>query len=463
MKNLTKLGFILLLTVIFSPLHAVDPIEMPIIVTYAEMEGLHPTQIVVDSDENLFFLTSSSNSLRMIPSGGGEPVIVAEFRNKLSMGIDLRDNTIYVGGGSIPRMEKFRLGGSVEAVPGSITSGIIRHIAVDDQGRVFFTTSLSRLKRLDLDGTIETLIIGTSLSSLAVGHGEDATLYLGQYGGLIQTYSPEGPPYTTIAGGGSEVFGSRVIPAMDASLNRHPRNMTVDAQGNIYFIESELHAIRKYTASTNTISLIAGSETAGFAGDGDYAFNGRLSRPFSLAVGPSGNLYVADRENQRIRVIRAPETDISVSLSIRGDASVVGESISYMLTIRNNGPENGSNIHVTDSLPSSVRHVMSLVTSGAGNCSEEGGVVECNIPVLDVGEEATIEIMAEVLPFDTVNRVTVLSHHRDIDLSNNVDSFDFNEPMCEIPVEEEEDVTEEITGETESPIEVPFNKKGRGK
>jgi len=98
-------------------------------------------------------------------------------------------------------------------------------------------------------------------------------------------------------------------PATSAQLN-FPIGIAVDSSGNLYFADTQNHRIRK--VSTNgIISTVAGSAAVnasgymdgGFSGDGGPATSAQLNVPSGIAVDSSGNLYIADVENQRIRKV----------------------------------------------------------------------------------------------------------------------------------------------------------------
>ncbi len=73
--------------------------------------------------------------------------------------------------------------------------------------------------------------------------------------------------------------------------------------GNVYIADQFNHRIRKVTISTGIISTIAGTGSTSFGGDGSAATSATLYYPSGVAVDASGNVYVADSSNNRIRKV----------------------------------------------------------------------------------------------------------------------------------------------------------------
>ncbi len=105
----------------------------------------------------------------------------------------------------------------------------------------------------------------------------------------------------TAAGTGTAGFGGDHGPALSAQLDG-PREVAVDRAGNLYIADSENHRIRKVTAD-GQIDTVAGTGTAGFSGDDGLAIAAELNCPYGIAVDSTGNLYIADTDNHRVRQI----------------------------------------------------------------------------------------------------------------------------------------------------------------
>ncbi|MDE1175681.1 MAG: Ig-like domain repeat protein [Edaphobacter sp.] len=105
---------------------------------------------------------------------------------------------------------------------------------------------------------------------------------------------------TTVAGTGEQGFAGDGGPATSAQLDS-PAGVTVDASGNLYIADTHNQRVRKI--SNGTITTIAGTGSAGFSGENGAAVSAQLSTPSALALDSSGNLYIADTDNHRIRKI----------------------------------------------------------------------------------------------------------------------------------------------------------------
>jgi sugar lactone lactonase YvrE len=119
---------------------------------------------------------------------------------------------------------------------------------------------------------------------------------------------------TTIVGVGVPP-GFRDGPALEAQVsfptggNPEPTGgLVLDASGNLYFADTNNHRIRMVTFedgdyTKGTVSTIAGTGVAGFAGDGGPAAAAQINLPGDLEIGPDGRLYFADTNNNAVRRI----------------------------------------------------------------------------------------------------------------------------------------------------------------
>ncbi|MBN2179211.1 MAG: hypothetical protein JW743_07250 [Deltaproteobacteria bacterium] len=108
---------------------------------------------------------------------------------------------------------------------------------------------------------------------------------------------------TTVAGNGTAGYSGDKGPATEAQLN-YPESITVDVAGNLYIADTYNHRVRKVDPN-GIITTVAGDATWGYNGDGMFANEAQLFYPRDVAVDAGGNLYIADEWNCRIRKVDA--------------------------------------------------------------------------------------------------------------------------------------------------------------
>jgi len=106
----------------------------------------------------------------------------------------------------------------------------------------------------------------------------------------------------TVAGTGEPGWSGDGGPAVAARLNE-PYEVRFDALGNVYWVERLSATVRKCDVITGIVSTIAGNGTPGFSGDGGPATKAQLNEPHSIAFDPSGNLFICDVKNHRLRKV----------------------------------------------------------------------------------------------------------------------------------------------------------------
>ena len=104
---------------------------------------------------------------------------------------------------------------------------------------------------------------------------------------------------SVLAGNGTQGFAGDGGPALNAEFNAI-LGLALDATGNIYVADAGNGRVRKI--SNGIVTTIAGNGTLGFSGDGGPALNASFAGPTKLAVDSSGNVYVADPQNNRVRI-----------------------------------------------------------------------------------------------------------------------------------------------------------------
>ncbi len=209
-------------------------------------------------------------------------------------------------------------GGAPPPTPVTATSASLGNpagVATDAAGNVYFA-SLHCVFKMDSSGTL-TRIAGNSRAGFS-GDGGAATsaqlfgpegLAIDASGNLfiadivnhrIRKVSPNGI-ITTVAGTGTPGYSGDGGPAAGAQLNS-PGGVTLDASGNLFIADILNHRIRQVSPN-GIITTVAGNGKAGFSGDGTPAAGAQLNSPAGVAVDASGNLFIADPGNQRIRKV----------------------------------------------------------------------------------------------------------------------------------------------------------------
>jgi sugar lactone lactonase YvrE len=186
----------------------------------------------------------------------------------------------------------------------------------------------------------------------------------------------------TVAGYGTAGYSGDNGLATAADLNG-PHNVAVDAAGNIYIADMWNNRIRKVTASTGIVTTVAGNGTPGYSGDGGAATSAELYYPSGVAVDVAGNLYIADAGNNLIRKVMASTGDISTVAGNRtesysgdgGPATCAEMNTPYDVAVDASG-----NIYISDSNNNRVRKVTvssgiitTVAGTGIGSYSGDGG------------------------------------------------------------------------------------------
>ncbi len=164
---------------------------------------------------------------------------------------------------------------------------------------------------------------------------------------------------TTIAGNGFAGYNGDGILAINAELHS-PQNITLDAQGNIYIVDLLNSRIRKVTVSTGLISTVAGTDSAGYNGDGILATSAKLHSPHDIKLDALGNIYIADIGNKRIRKITV-STGIISTIAGTGISGYNGDGIAadtaQLMSPCAIALDTSGNVYIADQLSSRIRKV----------------------------------------------------------------------------------------------------------
>ena len=174
---------------------------------------------------------------------------------------------------------------------------------------------------------------------------------------------------STVAGTGVSGFSGDAGQATSAQLSI-PWGIALDKSGNLYIADEVNNRIRM-VATNGTISTIAGNGTNGYTGDGSAATSAELNFPAAVAVDGSGNVYIADTENHVVRKTTVGGNITNVAgttvAGYAGDgAAATSAQINLPLGLALDG---AGNLYIADSNNDMVRKVATngTITTAAGS------------------------------------------------------------------------------------------------
>jgi hypothetical protein len=304
--------------------------------------GFDGCGVTADHNGNLIVTDQASNLVRVIAAttgtfygqamtagniytiaGGGHglfgvPALTAALFNVGNVTVDSFGNVVFVENGG------FESRGAMVVVVAATTGTFykVKMVAGD----------IYRLAGIDRDkggvfggdgGPARASFVGTSVGELAVDPAGNLVLADGSVNRVrviaaksarFYGQAMTGGDIYTIAGNGTAGFAGDGGPAAAAEFDQ-PNGLALDRSGNLVMADTANNRLRVVAAETGTfygqamtagdVYTVAGTGTAGFAGDGGPAGSAELSGPVSVALDGSGNLVADDEGNQRIRVVAA--------------------------------------------------------------------------------------------------------------------------------------------------------------
>lgn len=225
----------------------------------------------------------------------------------------------------------------------------------------------------------------------------------------------------TVAGSGSYGFRGDQGTAVAARL-ANPSGVAVSDSGEVYVSDTENHRVRKITPS-GVITTVAGRGIAGFRGDRGAATSARLWNPQGLALDGAGRLYVADSTNHRIRVIDSNGTITTLAGSGRpGFGGDDGPSTEAMLLRPSDVAVDAlGNVYIADTGNHRIRRVSNgIITTVAGNSrvgfGGDGGPAD--LATLNNPEGVAVDMYGSVYIADTRNHMV-----RRVDLDGTISTI----------------------------------------
>lgn len=309
----------------------------------AQLSDGFSTSLYVGTDTagNFYITDVGNHSIRKVNANG----IITSLSNPCfcqgSVAFDAA-GTLYVASGA--QVKKLAPGGTLTVIAGGIVPGFSGDggpaidallfptgVVVDAAGNIYVADTINnRIRKIAAGTGIITTIAGTGASgfsgdggpavqaalSLPQGMALDnvGNLYFADGGTRIRKIALSNGLISTVAGNGTPIGVLDNVAATSSGLTTV--SVAVDASGNIYY--TDIGRVRRVNAA-GLVSTIAGGVTPGFSGDGGPATEARFNNPNGVAVDPSGNVYVVDLGNKRIRKITysgSSSSSPSVSASV---------------------------------------------------------------------------------------------------------------------------------------------------
>jgi streptogramin lyase len=266
-------------------------------------------------------------------AGDGGPAQDAQFSEPSGVARG-PDGALYLCDTTNHRIRRIGADGKIETVAGTGEAGWSGdggpalsaqlnepwEVRFDARGHLYWVERLSHtVRKLDLKTGIVTTVAGCGRSGFG-GDGQRATdalmnqphsIAFDKHGDLficdirnhrIRVVNMSTGIITTFAGTGERRATADGSPISDTPLNG-PRAIDFDAEGNLWLVLREAHAVVKFDFREDKIRRIAGTGAQGFSGDEGPAKEAFLNGPKGIYVAPDGAVYIADTENHAIRRI----------------------------------------------------------------------------------------------------------------------------------------------------------------
>jgi trimeric autotransporter adhesin len=273
----------------------------------------------------------------------------------------------------------FAGGGLPVNKPGTTASlyGALAQVAVDKTGNLFFSDG-SVVLRLDATTGVLTLVAGNGTTGFSGDNGPATSAQLSGPEGVAldsagnlyiadstnnRIRKVSNGVISTVAGNGTPGFGGDNGPATNAQLNL-PWGVAVDSSGNFYIADWQNNRIRE--VSNGVITTVAGNGTAGFSGDNGLATSAQVNGPRNVAVDATGNLYIADEANNRVRRVSNGVISTVAGNGTRGFSGDNGQATSAELVPLGMAFDSAGNLLIADN--ARIREVSNgVITTVAGN------------------------------------------------------------------------------------------------
>lgn len=367
--------------------------------------------------------------------GDGGPATAAMTNHPIGIAIDGAGN-IFIAEHDNNRVRKISTTGIISTVAGTGVAGFSGDggpatsaklyrpywVCVDPVGNLYIADAFNnRIRKINTSGIIST-IAGTGTAGYG-GDGGPATaarlstptcvkrdnagnLYFTDNGNKRVRKITASGTISTIAGTGVIGYTGDGGLATGASLN-YPSSVCIDASGNVLIADSENNAIRKVNTS-GIISTIAGTGVWGFSGDGGPATLAKVNRPNDIIVDSVGNIYFADNLNNRVRKVDL--SGVIVTIAGTGFAGFSGDGGPATAAQLNgvNGlffDATGS-LLITDVLNQRIRKIAGTITNNPPNFTK-GSTADLDICGIETSLTYPIDTFLSVLDLDVAQTLSL--------------------------------------------------------
>jgi sugar lactone lactonase YvrE len=238
------------------------------------------------------------------------------------------------------------IGGGPNGIPAVQSDLSVPYAVALDASGNYYITAGSRVYKVDTGGTL-TVVAGTgvlgdtgdgvpggaanaelSTNGIAVDSASPPNVYFSDYNDCVIRKIDATNTITTIAGVPGHCTFNQDGPATNSYLNQ-PHDLALDTSGDLYIADSGNNRIRKLALATDTISTVAGTGTAGYSGDGNLATLAKLNNPYGVAIDGAGDIFIADTNNYRIREV-AFSTGIITTFAGNGSEGNTSAEMGYV-------------------------------------------------------------------------------------------------------------------------------------
>ncbi|WP_406279151.1 NHL repeat-containing protein [Nocardia sp. NBC_00881] len=275
----------------------------------------YPAGVAVDASGNIYFADTYNHMVRRVDSQG---VITTVAGAAPSPGFDGN------GGPATAARLNYPAGVAVDASGNIYIADTNNHMVrrVDSQGVITTVAGAAPIAGFGGDGGPATAAAARLYSPAGVAVDASGNIYIADTSNhRVRRVDSQGV-ITTVAGNGSTEFAGDMGPASATTL-KYPMGVAVDSSGNVYIADTDNQRVRQVD-SLGIIATVAGNGTAGYFGEGGPATATTLNKPRGVAVDFSGNLYIAEHGNHRVRQVDS----LGIITTVAGngtDASSAGD------------------------------------------------------------------------------------------------------------------------------------------